>query len=146
MNAYKEMKDRHSKELNEFPMFFAFSQEQFDEGMKKFGLDPSAKDQICSTGFGGFIKKSDSEKLNEMFVRHADEMADAIEADQTGEGFIYEMFDYELANHEYGYTRDISDALNALCLTVDEVNADQRLLHGLKKACKEQEDWYNEHN
>lgn len=146
MNAYKEMKDRHGKEVNDFPMFFAFSNEQFDEGMKKLGLEPDDKDQICSTGYGGFIKKADSKKYNEMFIRFAQERKAAIEADQTGEGFIYDMFDYELANHEYGYTRDVSDALGALGLTVEEVNADQRLLHGMKKACRAQVDWHNEHN
>lgn len=146
MNTYKEMKDRHGKEVNDFPMFYAFSNEQFDEGMKKLGLGPDDKDQICSTGYGGFIKKADSQKWNDMFVRMAKERKAAIEADQTGEGYIYDMFDYELANHEYGYTRDISDALGALGLTVEEVNADQRLLHGLKKACRAQIDWYNNHN
>lgn len=146
MNAYKAMRDRHGKEVNDFPMFFAFSNEQFDEGMKKFGLEPDQKDQICSIPGGGFIKKSDRQALIDMFDRQRDEKKALIEADQTGEGFIYDMFDYELANHEYGYTRDIEDALGALGLTVEEVNADQRLLHGLKKACREQEDWYNAHN
>lgn len=146
MNAYKEMKDRHGKEVNDFPMFFAFSNEQFAEGMAKFGLEPEDKDQICSTGYGGFIRKADNQKWNDMFVRFAKDRKEAIEADQTGEGFIYDMFDYELANHEYGYTRDISDAVSALGLTVEEINSDQRLLHGLKKACRAQVDWYNEHN
>lgn len=40
MNAYQEMQDRQQKEFNSFPCFFAFSQEQFDEGMKKLGLKP----------------------------------------------------------------------------------------------------------
>jgi hypothetical protein len=127
-------------------MFFAFSDKQVDEGMKTLGLEPGDTDQICGTGFGGFIKKSDKQKMIDMFDRHRKEMKDAIEADQTGDGFIYEMFDYELANHEYGYTRDISDAVRALGLSVDEINADERLLRGLKKACREQEEWYNEHN
>lgn len=41
MNAYQEMQDRQQKEFNSFPCFFAFGQEQFDEGMKKLGLKPS---------------------------------------------------------------------------------------------------------
>ena len=32
MNAYQEMQDRQQKEFNSFPCFFAFGQEQFDEG------------------------------------------------------------------------------------------------------------------
>ena len=44
------------------------------------------------------------------------------------------MFLYELANHEYCITYDLEDILDALCLTVDEINADKRLLRGLEKA------------
>ena len=147
MNAYKEMKDKHGKEVNDFPMFFAFSQDQFAEGMKTLGLEPTDTDKIIRwSSVGGFLKKSDEPKLLDMFARHEQERKAAIEADETGDGFIYEMFDYELANHEYGYTRDITDAVRALGLTVDEINANPKMLHGLKKACKEQEEWYNEHN
>lgn len=35
MNAYQEMITRHQAEFNSFPMFFAFSQQQFDDGMQK---------------------------------------------------------------------------------------------------------------
>jgi len=38
MNSYLELKEKHQKEVNEFPMFFAFNDKQFKEGMKKFGL------------------------------------------------------------------------------------------------------------
>ena len=48
--------------------------------------------------------------------------------------FIYDMFYAELANHEYGYTGDITDTVEALGYTVDDLNADKRLLKGLKKA------------
>lgn len=147
MNAYAEMKKQHQQEVNDFPMFFAFSDKQFAEGMKTLGLEPEDTDKIYSLrGTGGFYRKSDSEKLHGMFDRHEKELKDAIEADQTGEGFIYQMFDYELANHEYGYTRDCGPAFNALGLTVEEIRADKRLMHGLNKARKEQVEWYNEHN
>lgn len=56
MNAYQEMQDRQQKEFNSFPCFFAFGQEQFDEGMKKLGLKPGDTKLIyrapagCTTG------------------------------------------------------------------------------------------------
>lgn len=147
MNAYAEMKKKHQQEVNDFPMFFAFSDKQFAEGMKSLGLEPEDTDKIYSLrGTGGFYRKSDSQKLHDMFARHEQERKDAIEADQTGEGFIYEMFDYELANHEYGYTRDCGPAFDALGLTVEEIRADKRMINGLNKARKEQIEWYNEHN
>jgi hypothetical protein len=63
-------------------------------------------------------------------------MQDAIAADATGDGFIYDMFYDELANHEYCITYDLDETLDALNLTAEQVNADKRLLHGLNKAEK----------
>lgn len=140
MNNYIEMKKQHEKEVNEFPMFFAFSKKQFNEGMKKLGLDPSETNKIYRAGdTGGFYRKSDASAFHEMFKRHEDEKNNAIATDDT---FIYNMFRYELGNHEYVITEDISDTLAALGLTFDEINNDKRLLNALQKACKEEKEWY----
>lgn len=146
MNAYQEMITRHQAEFNSFPMFFAFSQQQFTDGMQKLGLNPTDTNSICSFGAGGFYRKSDAPQLRAMLDRHHQEIADAIAADLTGDGFIYDMFDYELANHEYAYTQDLSDTLDALNLTVEKVNADSRFLHALQKATKAQTEWYEQEN
>lgn len=137
MNKYRELKARHEKMMNEFPMFFAFSNKQFEEGMAKLGLNPDETDKIYKLGgTGGFYRKSDSDKLKEMFATFDREMKEAIAADETGEGFIYDMFNYELANHEYCITWDLEPTLDALGITMEEINADERLLKGLKKAIK----------
>ncbi len=44
--TYIQMKQRQQKELNEFPCFFAFSDEQFNKGMEKFGLKPDGTEAI----------------------------------------------------------------------------------------------------
>ena len=137
MNRYRELKDRHEKMMNEFPMFFAFNQKQFAEGMEKLGLKPDETDKIYKLGgTGGFYKKTDSDKLKEMFNTFDREMKEAIAADETGEGFIYDMFNHELANHEYCITWDLEPTLDAVGLTLEEINADARLLKGLNKAIK----------
>lgn len=139
-NSYLLMRERHQAEVNSFPIMFAFNDEQFGKGMRSLGLLPTDTDKIYALGdTGGYYRKSDVARLHEMFDRHAKEMEDAIAVDPTGDGFIYEMFYYELANHEYGYTRDVSDTLDALDLTEEMVSSDPRLQHGLYKACKEQE-------
>ena len=63
--------------------------------------------------------------------------ASACGEDETGEGFIYEMFLDELDNHEYGYTRDTEDTLYALGYTADEVLGNPRLKRGIEKAVTE---------
>jgi hypothetical protein len=137
-NTYLELTSKHEKELNNFPMAFAFSKKQFAEAMATLGLEVADTDKIYSIGNGGFIRKSDSDALEEMFERHAKEMQEAIDNDSTGDGFIFEMFNYELGNHEYCVTWDVGPALDALGLTLDEVNASPKLLHGLQKARKAQ--------
>ena len=38
MNMYKAMKEKHTKEMNAFPMVFAFSDDQFIKGMDVLGV------------------------------------------------------------------------------------------------------------
>ena len=140
MNAYHAMKKRHQEEVNAFPMAFAFNDRQFEEGMRKLGLEPEDTDKIYSlAGTGGFYRRTDAPCFHAMLDRHYDELQAAIDADLSGKGFIFDMFSYELANHEYNYTGDISSTLEALSLTEDEVNSNKRLQHGLKLAIKAQQ-------
>ena len=138
MSKYCELKSKHEKEFNAFPMFFVFSNSQFDEGMRKMGLDPTATDKIYSIGGGGYMKKSDSAAFAELIDRLDREMREAMQDDE----FLIDAFDYELSNHEYIVTWDTSDAIEALGFTVDEVTNDKRLLSALKVAVHRQNEWY----
>lgn len=138
MNKYRELKEKQGKEVNEFPMMFAFSNKQFAEGMAKLGLKENETNKLLSIGAGGFIRKSDRKAFDDMFVRQEKELKKAIEEDLTGEGFIYNMFNYELGNHEYCITWELDETLNTLGLTMEEINSNENLLHGLKKAIEEQ--------
>ena len=135
-NLYKELKNKHQQEVNNFPFMFAFDNKQFAEGMKKLGLTENDTDKIYSIGSGGYIRKTDSKALDEMTSKHEKEMQEAINNDITGDGFIYDMFVYELNNHEYGYTCETYDTLQALNLTIEEINSNANLLHGFNKAKK----------
>lgn len=137
MNEYYNLKQKQQKEVNEFPMFFAFSNNQFVEGMVKLGLDPSDTDKIYSIGACGYIRKSDSKRLSNLFDKNEAEMQKAIDEDITGLGFVYDMFLYELNNHEYGYTLDVEDTLNALDLSYDDIINNPKLSVGLNKAIEE---------
>ena len=136
MNTYQEMKDRQQKEFDAFPIGAAFSNQQFQQMMKKWGLTVNDTDKICSIGGGCYIRKTDKEALRDLINRLNKEKQDAIAADTTGDGFIFDMFVYELANHEYCITYDLEDTLDALGLTAEQINADKRLTHSLNKAIK----------
>ncbi len=135
--TYRELREKQQKEFDQFPLGAAFSEKQFNEMMEKWGLKPTDTDKIYSIGSGCYIRKSDSSLLDELWTRHSAERKQEIENDLTGEGYVYQMFAYELANHEYGYTRDLTDTLEALNLTEEQIEKDKKLMRGLKKALKE---------
>ena len=137
MNKYTSLKSKHQAEVDAFPFGFAFNQSQFNEMMIKWGLTPDDTDKIYSIGGGGYVRKSDAEAMHKMFERHELERK---MARKHGDDYLFEMFNYELANHEYSYTQDLTDTLEALGLTMDEINADPRMADALKRAIAAQEE------
>lgn len=140
MESYRELRERQQQEVNNFPLGFAFGTKQFEEMMAGWGLD-AKKDsdlaQVASLFGGAYILKKDIPAYKDMSRRHREELAAAIEADKTGEGFIYQMFLQELNDHEFGYTRDTEDTLDALGYTAEQVVNDPRLKCGIEKAVTE---------
>ena len=137
VNMYRQMKEHQQEEVNTFPMFFAFSNEQFERGMERLGLNVGDTHLVYRIGGGGIIRRSDAEAFSAMFDRHEAERRTAIDADTTGKGYVYDMFCYELANHEYGYTGDAEPALDALGLSFSDVGENPKLLHAFKRAKKQ---------
>ena len=122
------LKAKHRDEMNGFEgIFFAFSNEQFAEGMVKIGLAADDTSKIYKLMAGGFILKDRSKAFREMLDRHEEEMK-AFRKDQKN---LLDALVYELKNHEYCITYDASDALSSLGLELAEVDT---VL--LKKACK----------
>ena len=136
-NKYDELREIHQKRVNEFPLMFAFNQEQFDNGMKNWGLDPSDTDKIYSIGGGGYIRKTDLDAYNKLWEDIRKEHNELIEKDKNGDGYIKDMFISELENHEYSYTRDISSTLDALELTYEDIRNNPTLKKGLDLAINE---------
>lgn len=133
METYRDLKARHQKEVNDFPLGAAFSEKQFEEMMSEFGLEPSQTDKICSIGehfVGMFCKKEDLPALNEMFERHNAEKKEAMQ----NEKFAYEAFVAEMFNHECGYTGEFGDAISALDLTLEQINSSSILANAFIKA------------
>lgn len=143
---YKEMKDKHSKEYDNFSkgkVFYAFSDNQFKEGMQKLGLDADKEEdlkKIVHFFSGCYALKSEAKNLEDLLASFTEEQKQLIEEDKTGLGFIYSMFKYELANNEYGYTYDLEDTLRALGLTYKEVQEKPNLKKGLEKALNDYKD------
>ena len=141
MNAYTTLKHKHQSEINAFPLGFAFSEEQFSEMMAKWNLKPEDTDKIYSIGGGGYVRKSDADAFHELVERHAQERE--VAQKENKDDYLYHMFNYELANHEYSYTGDLDDTLDALDLTYEEIKANDIMYDALTRAMAYQNnlDW-----
>ena len=134
MNEYQKLKNKQQEEYNALPMFFALSEKSFEKGMLELGLQSTDTDKIYQTEMGMFYRKEDKPLFKETIQRFHDALQKAISEDKTGDNFICQMFYTELINHEYAFTEDPEDALTALNLTWEQVQADPCLKHGFEKA------------
>lgn len=133
INLYKAMKERQQERIDNFDgWFFAFDEKQFAEGMQKLGL--TERKDVVGIGGGGYVARYRLPELQAMFEEQRKELQGAINADKTGEGFIYDMFRYEMFQHEYSYTGNIEDVLEAIGISVFEIQHSVPLAHGLGKA------------
>lgn len=135
MESYRQMQERHQKEMNSFPIAFAYSDQQFDDGMRRLGLDPSETDKVVSVFYGAFIRKEDHDALMEMFERHSKEERDAFIKNE--DDWAYHAFRYELANHEYSYTGDYEPALEACGFDLDELKQYPDLVVAFRRAMRD---------
>ena len=126
-NKYIKHKKEIEKKINDFPQFWAFSNEQFEEGLKKLG---TTKEEILSTGYGGYIRKKDKNKYIQMWGEINKKETENLKDDT----FLYQAFRYELNNHEFGYTYDLEPALSALNLKFETLTKrEMKILDKAKK-------------
>lgn len=83
--------------------FFAFSDKQFNEGMKKFGLNPKDENdlkKIVMIPAVGFCLKERLDDLRSIINQNSDELQIAMQ----DEKFAHQAFLSELCNHEYFFS------------------------------------------
>lgn len=134
-NIYEELKERQQKETNDLPIYFAFGDRQLQERADELGFE-SIDDMINNVvgiGAGGFCKKEDFDRVMNTFKEHNEEMIEAFENDE----FLKDAFRYEMSNHEYIITYDISDTLRALGITLEEYQKSERMQKLFKEAKKD---------
>ena len=132
MNKYVKFKENLSKKLEEFSkdnIFFAFSNEQFEEWLKK--INATKEDKLVTIWGWGYLKK---EKANEYLniIKNEDEEYKKFFKDDNN---LFDAFKYELGNHEYIITYNYIDTLSSLGMKEKELT--ERELIILKSATKE---------
>ena len=93
--TYAAEKAERQKETDALPIFWAFTDMQFEEEMTKRGLTVKDTDQLYKIGNGGFYLKKDADIIHKYFEN--DTMSEFLEdPDNRLSAFLYEM-----NNHEY---------------------------------------------
>ncbi len=129
---YAELRDRHLKEINDFPIKFAFDYQQFKQMMKEWGLHPKRDINriVAIKNTGGFIRRTDFPIFMDINRRHKAELRQALENDD----FFTEACIAEFANHEmcYNHYQGHYDVLTTLGFKLKDINREN------------EEDYYNE--
>ena len=132
MSLYETMKARQQKAVDRYIReygFFAFSDDQFTEGLKKLGADPG---QLRALPGGGYMLADKVQGFIEILQANDRERAAALRHPE----YVFNMFYSELANHEYSYTGDASETLQALGMSEDQLRADPALYEAFERAKK----------
>jgi hypothetical protein len=117
---YQEFSNKQQNEFNSLPIFFAFNNEQFNEGMKNLGLEPEQTDQIFSIAGGGYIKKTDAPLLHNFNKKQATDKIEFFKDDKN----LLEALIYEMHNHEFCYDEDLTMIFD--CLGMKAGKLDER--------------------
>ena len=142
MNRYRELTERHQKRIDAFLSqyaFFAFSEKQFAEGLQRLGIteEDAGEKLVRMSSTGGFMLKDRAAEYWKIAQEITDEISAAVHDPDTGRSFAYDMFYYELANHEYSYTGCAEDALDALGYEWEDIQKDEVLKSALEQAEKD---------
>lgn len=119
MVKYEKFKKMQEALVSEFPQFFAFSEEQFEEGLKKLNVK---REDVLSTRFGGFIRRSDKEAYKLLWLTIGKQEDEFL---KDKKNFV-EALVYELGNHEHAYSHDATDTLNCFNLEWETMTEEQK--------------------
>ena len=115
---YMDLRKRHQKEFEDFPIAYAFNDEQLREALDKLG---AMKDECVTVfGHGDIVKRTDAKALVDLLARHTTELKQKLKDDPE---FAYAAFLYEMDNHEYAINWDgDDDVLDCFSITFDDIN------------------------
>ena len=120
---YLDLMKKQQKELEEFPIAYAFDDKQLEKALEKLG---ATKDEcVTVAGHGDVMKRTDVPAFFDMMRRHKEELHEALKDKEFAEA----AFLYEMDNHEYAINWD-GDADVLACFNLDEKKLKEMGLDG----------------
>ena len=135
---YLDLKQRHQKEVEDFPIAYAFNGKQLKEAITKLG---ATKAEVTTLGYGTVIKKSDIPALDELTENHRHELKMAMKDKE----FAYEAFLYEMDNHEYAINwdgdADVLGCFDLVYAQLDELDLEEVYQRAARQHMKHAREW-----
>lgn len=122
---YLDLKKRHEKEFEEFPIAYAFNDKQLEEALAK--LNATKEEVVTVFGHGDIVKRENVKALIALLERHEQELHQRLKDDVE---FAEAAFLYEMDNHEYA----INWSADEDTLAAFNINFDFIRKHGLQMA------------
>jgi hypothetical protein len=132
MCIYTEFREKQEVEISNFPICWAFNEDQLKEAMLK--LNVTDRKELATIGAGSVLLKN---KVNDWYKLQFKQSEDLNKQLKESDDFAYCLFSYELRNHEFVYTNDLDDFLESIGLNSEKIKNNERLFNIFLKAKKE---------
>lgn len=135
---YLDLKQRHQKEVEDFPIAYAFNAKQLKEAIAKLG---ATKEEVTTLGYGTVIKRTDISAFEELLEDHRHELKMAMK----DKDFAYAAFLYEMDNHKYAINwdgdADVLSCFNLIYAELDELDLEEVYQRAARQHMKHARDW-----
>lgn len=114
--TYLDLQEKHRKEISDFPIAYAFNDQQLKEALEK--LNATKDECVTIFGHGDIVKKENAPKFLAMLKRHTKETQEKMKDPEFAEA----AFLYEMDNHEYAINWDgDADVLACFGMNYDDL-------------------------
>lgn len=122
------------RKINSLPIVYFYSQKQFEDAMKKLGLNTSQTNLIYRDSVGGGIYKRKDKQLKDYVYNEVSLLLQNLL--NTDDDFFVDAVKTELANCDVCFGGKISDVLSILNLSWADMNTNERTERLFLKACE----------
>ena len=138
---YLDLKKQHEKEVADFPIAYAFNDEQLIEALNKLGAK-SVSECVTVLGHGDIVKKTDAKRFVDMLKKQVIDLKFKMIKDNE---FAEAAFLYEMDNHEYAinWSGD-EDVLRCFAMKeeeLEELDLTDAYLRARKQHMKNAREW-----
>ena len=139
--AYLDLQEKHRKELNEFPIAYAFNDKQLQEALEKLGAK-SVDECVTVMGSGDIVKKENGKPFLDLLKRQVKEVQDLLlsDADIAEAAFLYEMDNHEYAINWSG-DEDVLACFGIGYAELEELGLHDAYHRAVRKHMKHAEEW-----